>query len=127
VTGMSPFSAKCRFYGTCEWAGAVHGLAVNVPGSKALSACAGTDQKWPQTAATFRACNEAECALGSCVAKSVTRSNIPMLYAFSYDRPVITHQSIDAISGKSAFGPTRGGWLLTIIGRNFGNVADGNT
>lgn len=122
---LSPFAAKCRFYGTCEWAGAVHGLVVNVPGSNSLSACAGTDQKWPQTSETYRACDSNECALGSCVANGAARSDFPMLYGFSYDRPVITHQSLDSTSGKSAFGPTRGGWLLTIVGKNFGNVADG--
>ncbi len=48
-----------------------------------------------------------------------------MLFSLSYDRPVITHQSLDTKSGKSVYGPTRGGWLLTIVGQNFGNFADG--
>ena len=104
----------------------MHGLVVNVPGSEASSACAGTDNKLPQSAATFRSCSVADCALGSCVANSAMRSDYPMLYSLSYDKPVIIHQSLDARSGKSVYGPTRGGWLMTIIGQNFGNVADGN-
>jgi hypothetical protein len=123
----TPFEAKCRLYGTCGWSGAVHGLVVNVPGSPSSSACAGLDNVWPQRSGSFRSCSVADCALGSCVANSAMRSDYPILYSLSYDRPGITHQSRDSRSGKSAFGPTRGGWLLTIIGRNFGNYADGNT
>jgi hypothetical protein len=103
----------------------VHGLVINVPGSASSSACAGLDNRWPQNLGSFRSCSLADCALGSCVANSAMRSDYPMLYSLSYDRPVITHQSRDTRSGKSAFGPTRGGWLLTIIGKNFGNYADG--
>jgi hypothetical protein len=122
----TPFETKCRLYGSCGWSGAVHGLVVNIPGSPSSSACAGLDNTWPQRPGSFRSCSVADCALGSCVANSAMRSDYPMLYSLSYDRPVITHQSRDTRSGKSAFGPTRGGWLLTIIGRNFGNFADGN-
>jgi hypothetical protein len=123
----TPFETKCDLYKVCGWSGAVHGLVVNVPGSPSSSACAGLDNVWPQASGMFRSCSVRDCALGSCVANSAMRSDFPILYSLSYDRPVITHQSRDSKSGKSAFGPTRGGWLLTIVGRNFGNYADGNT
>jgi hypothetical protein len=122
----TPFETKCQLYSVCGWSGAVHGLVVNVPGSRSSSACAGIDNVWPQASGMFRSCSVKDCALGSCVANSAMRSDFPILYSLSYDRPVITHQSRDSRSGKSAFGPTRGGWLLTIIGQNFCNFADGN-
>ena len=128
----SAFVRRCDEYragigassGACGWTGAVHGLVLNEPGTTRSAACAGTDGKWPQTPGTARSCSVADCALGSCTANSQMRSDYPMTRAFSYDSPTILHHSVIPPSGNSAFGSTAGGWILTIVGRNFGFYAD---
>ena len=119
------FMRKCdKYNGACGWTGAVHGLVINEPGTAQAAACAGTDGLWPQGADKFRVCSKADCALGSCTSNSVMRSDYPTTRTFSYDSPTIFHHSAVPPSGNSAFGSTAGGWLLTIVGRNFGFYAD---
>ena len=69
-------------------------------------------------------CSVADCALGSCTSNSVMRQDYPLTRAFSYDSPTIFHHSTVTPSANSAYGSTAGGWIMTIIGRNFGFYAD---
>ena len=86
--------------------------------------CAGTNGLWPQAPDKYRVCSVADCALGSCTSNSVMRQDYPLTRAFSYDSPTIFHHSTVTPSANSAYGSTAGGWILTIIGRNFGFYAD---
>jgi len=125
VWSNGAFKRKCDKYpGTCGWTGAVHGLRLNEPGTPRAAACAGTDGLWPQAPGKWRMCSPSDCALGSCTSNSELRSDYPMTRAFSYDSPTIFHHSTVEASGNSAHGSTAGGWLLTIVGRNFGFYAD---
>jgi hypothetical protein len=82
------------------------------------------DGLWPQAQDKFRVCSVGDCALGSCTSNSVMRQDYPMTRTFSYDSPTIFHHSTVTPSGNSAYGSTAGGWLMTIVGRNFGFYAD---
>eukprot|EP00960_Hanusia_phi_P066527 766414-Hanusia_phi.AAC.3 len=119
------FTRKCSKYSNaCGWTGAIFGLQENKPGTPFSAACSGADGKWPPTDVASLSCSQLDCALGSCTSNSTMRSDFPMTRSFSYDAPVIFHPSTQGPSRNSAFGSGAGGWLMTIIGRNFGFYAD---